>query len=932
MPQGRPWERYGGQAQPALVPITGPREPAPQTPAQAQGDVIDLQRDRAALEQAPVDLERARIERDRAAVQLQQDQREAQAAEQRAGQTQQQRDAALAQIQQTIQNARQAQRLSREGWFTTGFGAGAAHRVAPGGSSQADLQALLSQIGSNTAFDRLQRMRDMSPTGGALGQVSNIELELLKNSIASLDVTQSDDQFQRNMQNIIDSYSRVYQGLGGNPAEIGAQGGQEPSRRAPPGTELRFNDEIPEDPVNPLSDEQQQAWDAFTAANPRANREQISGFFQAIGVDPATVNIEDMARAFEAGAEPRPGSESRFNIDISDARGQGGIGETADAAIRGVADIPTFGYADEISAGLDTITGDDSYAENLARQRAIDEYDVENNFAARMGGQLAGGVLLPSRVAASARGAARSALRGGEGRAGAQLAARTASRRQLTREGAAFGAGYGTGSAEGDIGDRLTGGALSGLAGGAGANALGRLGNVIASRGQSPNALARYADRVEAAEAAQAAGELGIEMLPADLGGPATRMATAVSRQTPGGVVPITRGARRVTQQSEEARDRIAARAGQVVEPEAAGQAATRGAQSSRRQTSQQGRRLYREVERMAEGVDVAPQNTMQTIARLIREEGQVPGGTDAMPVLEHYARAFEAGGPITIGGARGMRTALRQRLTAGNMTPGNADRITSEIMDAVGQDVTAALTTAGRQDAVAAYRQTDDFWRERLDTIHNVLEPIIGRRGERSGEQVVQALMQAGRGNSARLGRFIEALPAEEASTVRATLIQQLGRANPGAQNAEGTAFSLSTFLTHWNSLQPAARRAMFDDSTRAALTRLARVANRSRQSQAFSNFSNTGSVVSGVAQVGHFFAEPVSATFSLAGQYGIGALLANPRFARWLARMPENPRQIRSHVDKLSRIATTQPAIASDVSGLQQAILDEIDPQNDR
>lgn len=50
------------------------------------------------------------------------------------------------------------------------------------------LQAKLRTISANLAFDRLTKMRNESKTGGALGQVSNIELELLKGSIASLDL------------------------------------------------------------------------------------------------------------------------------------------------------------------------------------------------------------------------------------------------------------------------------------------------------------------------------------------------------------------------------------------------------------------------------------------------------------------------------------------------------------------------------------------------------------------------------------------------------------------------------------------------------------------------------------------------------------------------------------------------------------------------
>lgn len=50
-----------------------------------------------------------------------------------------------------------------------------------------ELNTYVETLQSNLAFDRLQKMRDESKTGGALGQVSNIELGLLQSSVAALD-------------------------------------------------------------------------------------------------------------------------------------------------------------------------------------------------------------------------------------------------------------------------------------------------------------------------------------------------------------------------------------------------------------------------------------------------------------------------------------------------------------------------------------------------------------------------------------------------------------------------------------------------------------------------------------------------------------------------------------------------------------------------
>lgn len=49
------------------------------------------------------------------------------------------------------------------------------------------MESYVNTLKANLAFDRLQKMRDASKTGGALGQVSNIELGLLQSSVATLD-------------------------------------------------------------------------------------------------------------------------------------------------------------------------------------------------------------------------------------------------------------------------------------------------------------------------------------------------------------------------------------------------------------------------------------------------------------------------------------------------------------------------------------------------------------------------------------------------------------------------------------------------------------------------------------------------------------------------------------------------------------------------
>lgn len=80
------------------------------------------------------------------------------------------------------------------GPWTTGFAGSITQYVK--GTPSSDLAITLRQVKASLGFASLQQMRDNSPTGGALGQVTERELELLQNAEAALDQAQSEQEFR----------------------------------------------------------------------------------------------------------------------------------------------------------------------------------------------------------------------------------------------------------------------------------------------------------------------------------------------------------------------------------------------------------------------------------------------------------------------------------------------------------------------------------------------------------------------------------------------------------------------------------------------------------------------------------------------------------------------------------------------------------------
>jgi hypothetical protein len=75
------------------------------------------------------------------------------------------------------------------------------------GTDAFNLNQRLLTIKANLGFDRLQQMRDASPTGGALGQVAVQELNALQATVGSLEIGQDRKELDKNLSKIEHHYS-----------------------------------------------------------------------------------------------------------------------------------------------------------------------------------------------------------------------------------------------------------------------------------------------------------------------------------------------------------------------------------------------------------------------------------------------------------------------------------------------------------------------------------------------------------------------------------------------------------------------------------------------------------------------------------------------------------------------------------------------------
>mgnify|MGYP001600041401 CR=1 FL=1 len=137
-------------------------------------------------------------------------------------------DSALEQAQAQIVKVDQA--LKNVSGWSTGWG-GATIGKLPGSQAK-NLQGDLDTIKANLGFSTLAEMKRASPTGGALGAISESEMRLLTSARESLDREQSQEQLVRNLKAVkthyekwADAVMKSRSGQGSGPEKIQAAGG-----------------------------------------------------------------------------------------------------------------------------------------------------------------------------------------------------------------------------------------------------------------------------------------------------------------------------------------------------------------------------------------------------------------------------------------------------------------------------------------------------------------------------------------------------------------------------------------------------------------------------------------------------------------------------------------------------------------------------------
>ena len=448
----------------------------------------------------------------------------------------------------------------------------------------------------------------------------------------------------------------------------------------------------------------------------------------------------------------------------------------------------------------------------------------------------------------------------------------------------------------------------------------------------------------------QAADDLDIQMLPADVGGTPTRIASAVTRSTTLGEIPIAEASGKSIASAAAANQRVAGTIGSATDRTGAGQAAKRGAQAFIDASEKRATELYERIPIPAQ-TNATTTNTREALTNLTRgfeSNPELSAIWASHPRLEATLRAItgttdnvptgildQSGAPLTREVARGGKLSwadMKQlRSTVGQIIgrpslsdEGPAIEAMRGLYAGLTRDMEATAMAQGPK-ALTAFNRATQYYRGRQGRIDRVLTGLLGKdyaKGEGAAFDQINRWAQAKGGDFKKLAQSMRSMPPDEAATIRATIIDKMGLAQPGRQDATGVVFSPAEWATQWNKLDPRAKSVLFPDKAhRANLDKLSLVMSAMKRAEQYANTSKTALSVGGAASVGAMFINPFLAVGTVGAQFGSGLLLASPRFARWLATTTERTTPQAAN-KALSAIAKAEPAIALNIARYSQEI----------
>lgn len=236
------------------------------------------------------------------------------------------------------------------------------------------------------------------------------------------------------------------------------------------------------------------------------------------------------------------------------------------------------------------------------------------------------------------------------------------------------------------------------------------------------------------------------------------------------------------------------------------------------------------------------------------------------------------------------LRTLVGNEISDSNLVSDVPRSKWQALYGALSDDLGVAATKAG-PEAEASWKWANQYTRSQMGRLEQ-LSSIVAKDAP---EKVFAAAVAGSLEGDTVVKRVINALPKTERREVAAAVLQRLGRATPGQQNAMGDSFSSETFLTNLSKLSPASRKTLFGRTDvkgiEEQIGKFAKVAESRRDGgRVFANPSGTAPAAAQIAMSGGIGAGAATSMVTGNPLPLVGAL-AVPAAASGAARILTNP-----------------------------------------
>lgn len=342
----------------------------------------------------------------------------------------------------------------------------------------------------------------------------------------------------------------------------------------------------------------------------------------------------------------------------------------------------------------------------------------------------------------------------------------------------------------------------------------------------------------------------------------------------------------------------------------------------------------YDRAEKLAGDAKITPKDSVTAVDDMIAKLSETPD-TFQQEIAYLQGIRGDLSRDLSVGGLRRMRTALRKKISKGDLVYGEDEARVKEILDVAADDIRAGLTAQGRSQAARAFDTADKAYRARMDYIENTVQKMLGRRQDNLPAETVAKRFESMSSNDARgLRKFYATLTPEERADVAATFAETLGR-----NNKDG--FTVTQFLRQTTKLSDETARTLFGPEGAQSIQNLRKIG---KEVERVTGAMNSRTSKSGVASFrdwmwslmaggGGAFVGGIEAAAAAGGVAGATAAnqiftaraLMSPKIQKWILQTPKttNPRAIDAHFNRLGEIAKAEPALAGEIEVLRKGIL---------